>query len=113
MPRLIELGAEVCVYDPQGRKYGESLMPKVEWQVTPYEAAKEADAVVVLTEWREFRELDLRRLASVMAQPRMADLRNLFTEHDVLSSGFLALSGVGFCKVLKYESIVETSQQSA
>ncbi|WP_223427212.1 UDP-glucose dehydrogenase family protein [Tateyamaria pelophila] len=113
LPRLIELGAEVCVYDPQGRKYGEALMPKVEWQTTPYEAAKGTDALIILTEWREFRDLDLQRLAGVMAHPLMADLRNLFTEDEVLSAGFLAFTGIGVSKALANEPIIKNLQRSA
>ncbi|MEM6374625.1 MAG: UDP binding domain-containing protein, partial [Pseudomonadota bacterium] len=54
-----------------------------------------ADALVILTEWNEFRALDLKRLAKKMAQPRIADLRNVYTEKDAKRAGFIAYKGVG------------------
>ena len=81
--------------DPQGRREGEELLPGVEWMKDPYAAAEGADLVVVLTEWNEFRALDLRELASRMAVPQMADLRNVYSPKDVRAAGFTAYEGVG------------------
>jgi UDPglucose 6-dehydrogenase len=50
---------------------------------------------VILTEWNEFRGLDLRRLASVMATPRLADLRNIYEPADAAEAGFIVYAGVG------------------
>ena len=61
----------------------------------PYEAACEADLALILTEWNEFRALDLKRLATVMATPRMADLRNIYDRESALAAGFEAYVGVG------------------
>ena len=63
VPALVGGGAQVRVVDPQGRREGEHLLPGVEWSDDPYAAAEKADIVVVLTEWNEFRALDLGRLA--------------------------------------------------
>lgn len=95
VPALIGGGAKVRVVDPQGRREGEALLPGVTWMSDPYEAAAGADALVILTEWNEFRALDLERLAKAMAVPRMADLRNIYDREDVLQAGFTAYEGVG------------------
>ncbi|MCP5071851.1 MAG: UDP-glucose/GDP-mannose dehydrogenase family protein [Rhodobacteraceae bacterium] len=88
VPALVGAGAEVHVVDPQGRKEGEELLPGVIWQDNIFTAAKDAEAVVILTEWNEFRALDLGRLAGCMADPRMADLRNIYDPKEAASAGF-------------------------
>ena len=95
VPALVGGGAKVRVVDPQGRREGEHLLPGVDWLDDPYQAAKDADVVVLLTEWNEFRALDLPRLAETMAVARMADLRNVYDETGVLEAGFAAYAGVG------------------
>ena len=95
VPALVGGGAKVRVVDPQGRHEGEALLPGVQWAEDPYEAAQGADLVVMLTEWNEFRALDLSRLAGGMAVPRMADLRNIYAPRDVRRAGFEAYVGVG------------------
>ncbi|NBO21560.1 MAG: UDP-glucose/GDP-mannose dehydrogenase family protein, partial [Rhodobacteraceae bacterium] len=95
VPALVGAGAHVRVTDPEGRREGEHLLPNVAWCDTAYSAAEGADLVVVLTEWNQFRALDLPRLAGVMAKPRMADLRNVYDGESVLGAGFVAYEGVG------------------
>ena len=95
VPALVGGGASVRVVDPQGRREGEALLPGATWFDDPYEAAREADAIVILTEWNEFRALDLSRLAATMTDPRMADLRNIYSPQDVQEAGFIAYSCVG------------------
>ena len=95
IPALVGGGAKVRVVDPQGRREGEALLPGVHWQDDPYKAANNADLVVILTEWNEFRALDLKRLAKKMAVPRMADLRNVYSTKDVRRAGFVAYAPVG------------------
>jgi UDPglucose 6-dehydrogenase len=95
VPALVGGGAKVRVVDPQGRREGEALLPGVTWLADPYEAATDAEAVVLLTEWNEFRALDLARLAGLMAEPRMADLRNIYPPEDVRDAGFTAHTGIG------------------
>ena len=70
IPMLQERGASIRAYDPQGRKYAESLLPGVEWCSNAIEAATSADIVVVLTEWNEFRALNLGALREVSARRR-------------------------------------------
>jgi len=95
VPALIGAGARVHVVDPQGRHEGEALLPGVQWMDNPYEAATGAELVIILTEWNEFRALDLEQLAQAMHRPRMADLRNVYERADVLEAGFEAYEGVG------------------
>lgn len=95
VPALVGAGARVRVCDPQGRTEGENLLPAVEWQEDPYAAAQGADLLVLLTEWNEFRALDLTRLAEIMASPVMADLRNIYDREFVLAAGFKQHAGVG------------------
>ncbi len=95
VPALVGNGARVRVVDPQGRREGEKLLPGVTWMDDAYVAAEGADIVVILTEWNEFRALDLTRLAGSMAHARMADLRNVYSPKDAEAAGFEAYSGVG------------------
>ena len=83
------------VVDPEGQREGKELLPGVVWMDDPYEAAAGADAIVILTEWNEFRALDLSRLASGMATPRMADLRNVYSIEAAEAAGFERYTGVG------------------
>jgi len=95
VPALVGGGARVRVVDPHGQREGKALLPGVTWEDDPYAAAAGADAIVLLTEWNEFRGLDLKRLAGAMATPRMADLRNVYPPEDVRAAGFVAHVGVG------------------
>ncbi len=95
IPALVGAGARVRVSDPQGRHEGEALLPGVKWVENPYQAANDADLMVLLTEWNEFRGLDLAKLARKMATPQMADLRNIYDPAEVREAGFTAYVGVG------------------
>lgn len=95
VPALVGSGAKVRVVDPQGRREGEALLPGVTWVEDAYEAAENADALVILTEWNEFRALDLKRLANRMAMPLMADLRNVYSPKDAKQAGFQGYVSIG------------------
>ncbi|MCB2095927.1 MAG: UDP-glucose/GDP-mannose dehydrogenase family protein [Rhodobacteraceae bacterium] len=95
VPALVGGGAQVRAVDPQGKREGEHLLPGVCWKDDAYAAVEGADVVVILTEWNEFRALDLERMARSMAAARMADLRNVYSEKDVKAAGFTAYSSVG------------------
>ena len=95
VPALVGGGAKVRVVDPQGRHEGEALLPGVHWLEDPYKAAQNADLLVVLTEWNEFRALDLKKMAKKMAVPRMADLRNIYSPKDAKRAGFEAYESIG------------------
>jgi len=95
VPALVGGGARVRVVDPQGKREGEALLPGVSWHDDPYKAANNADLVVILTEWNEFRALDLEKMAKKMASPRMADLRNIYSPRDAKQAGFDHYTAVG------------------
>ncbi len=95
VPALVGAGAKVRVVDPQGKREGEALLPGVTWMDDPYAAADAADCIAILTEWNEFRGLDLGRLAQGMTTARLADLRNIYDPADVAEAGFTAYAGVG------------------
>ncbi|PID36339.1 MAG: UDP-glucose 6-dehydrogenase [Rhodobacterales bacterium] len=95
VPALIGGGAKVRIVDPQGEREGAELLPHAHWFEDAYKAVQNADAVVILTEWNEFRALDMKRVAKRMATPRMADLRNIYSAKDAKHAGFEAYVSVG------------------
>ena len=95
VPALVGGGAKVRVVDPEGRREGEALLPGVDWVEDPYEASKDADLIVLLTEWNEFRALDLTRIAGDMRTARMADLRNIYSRQVAQDAGFEGYDAVG------------------
>ncbi|MGD9670372.1 MAG: UDP-glucose/GDP-mannose dehydrogenase family protein [Hyphomicrobiaceae bacterium] len=94
VPMLLERGAKVRIADPEGRKHAESLLPGVVWCANALEAAEGADVLVVLTEWNEFRALDLKALRQRMAGDVLVDLRNIFNAESAREQGF-RYTGVG------------------
>jgi UDPglucose 6-dehydrogenase len=88
VPMLQARGATVRVYDPQGRRHGEKELPGVTWCAGAIDAARNADATVVLTEWNEFRAIDLDALAQAMRGDVLVDLRNVFPPADAAEAGF-------------------------
>jgi len=95
VPALVGGGAKVRVTDPQGRHEGEALLPGVNWVEDAYKAARNADLVVILTEWNEFRGLDLKKIARHMNTPRLADLRNIYSVKDAKRAGFERYDSIG------------------
>jgi UDPglucose 6-dehydrogenase len=95
VPAMVGGGAKVRVCDPQGLREGEGLLPGVTWHADPYEAATEADLLVILTEWNAFRALDLGRMCAIMRTRRMADLRNIYAPEDARRAGFDAYESIG------------------
>ena len=94
VPMLQERGATVRAFDPQGRKHGEALLPGVVWCESALEAAAGADILVVVTEWNEFRALDLNQAKKGMRGDVLVDLRNVFPSQLAEAAGFQYL-GVG------------------
>lgn len=84
---LSDAGANLVAYDPEGMAPAAEIMPNVEMAQSSYEAAADADAVVIITEWDAFRALDLRKLAGTMAVNVLVDLRNIYSPADALQSG--------------------------
>jgi UDPglucose 6-dehydrogenase len=88
IPALQALGARVQAFDPQGMEEAEKLLPGVQFCHGPYDALNGADAGVIVTEWDQFRALDLQRLRSVMREPVLVDLRNVYRPEDLRSYKF-------------------------
>ncbi|MBU2208010.1 MAG: UDP-glucose/GDP-mannose dehydrogenase family protein, partial [Alphaproteobacteria bacterium] len=82
-PALIALGATVQAFDPEGMHEASKLLDGVAFRDGPYEAIEGADVVVILTEWDQFRALDLDRVKQLMRQPVMVDLRNVYRPEEV------------------------------
>lgn len=103
VPALVGMGANVHVVDPQAFREADELLPHVTWFEDVYEAVDGADAVVLLTEWNEFRALDLREMAGRMDTARMADLRNMYSCDYALEAGFEAYTGMGRRALMPYD----------
>jgi UDPglucose 6-dehydrogenase len=91
---LLDAGANVRGYDPEGMEQARLLMPEIVYCDSPYAAAEGADAAVLVTEWDVLRALDLPRLGRAMAQPVFIDLRNVYPPEEVEEAG-LRWHGVG------------------
>ena len=87
-PALIAMGARVQAFDPEGMKEAAHLLPEVMFKDGPYDAVEGADVVVILTEWDQFRALDLNRVKQLLRQPVMVDLRNVYRPDDMRARGF-------------------------
>src|SRR3984957_11281859 len=85
---LHDLGATVRGYDPAGMEQAKPLLPDVIYCNSPYSPAEGADAVVIATEWEQFRALDLARLKSVMTRPVIVDLRNIYRPDELRRAAF-------------------------
>jgi UDPglucose 6-dehydrogenase len=94
VPALQAAGAKIVAFDPEGMNEAGKLLKNISFAKTAYEAAFEADVLVVITEWHEFRGLDPRRIKQVMRQPRIVDLRNIFNPEEMRGLGF-TYEGVG------------------
>ncbi|MFM9851267.1 MAG: UDP-glucose dehydrogenase family protein [Sphingomonadaceae bacterium] len=91
---LIDAGAIVTAYDPEGMDIARALMPGISYATDPYAVAEGADVVAIITEWDAFRALDLKRLAALMAVPTLVDLRNIYRAEEVERAG-LRYTSVG------------------
>jgi UDPglucose 6-dehydrogenase len=91
---LQDMGARVRAYDPVGMEQAKQILADVTYCQDPYDCVEEADAVVIITEWEQFRALDLERVRDLMACPVMVDLRNVYRPEEVKTYGF-AYTSVG------------------
>jgi UDPglucose 6-dehydrogenase len=88
VPRLIAAGASVRAFDPVGMAEARKVLPDVTWCRDAYDAMEGADAVALITEWNEFRGIDLHRARSALKAPVMVDLRNVYKPRDMAAAGF-------------------------
>jgi UDPglucose 6-dehydrogenase len=91
---LVERGATVSAYDPVAQKEAEKVLPTIEYADDEYAAAAGADVLVFMTEWNQFRALDMDRIRGLMRVARIADLRNIYEPQDMRELGFQYV-GVG------------------
>ena len=87
VPALQAMGAKVQAFDPEGHE-AQQMLRDVDFKADAYEAAAGADVLVIITEWDQFRALDLDRVKLVMAKPVLVDLRNIYKPEDLRSRGF-------------------------
>ncbi len=92
LPGLTERGATVRAFDPAGMDEARSKLDGVIWCRDAYDAMTGADALVILTEWNEFRALDLSRVKDLVKTPLIVDLRNIYAPHEVVEAGFCYVS---------------------
>jgi UDPglucose 6-dehydrogenase len=92
LPVLEGQGARVRAYDPQGMVEARKLMPKLETAADQYSCLEGADAMVILTEWDQFRALDLNRVKRALKDPVVIDLRNIYKPADMAERGFSYVS---------------------
>jgi UDPglucose 6-dehydrogenase len=89
---LVDEGAQVRAYDPEAMEKAKSALPNITYCANPYEAAEGADAIVIVTEWDEFRQLDWERLLSTVEQPLIIDGRNVFAPEEISRNRFRYVS---------------------
>jgi len=85
---LVERGAKVCAYDPVAMSEARKILPAIAYAEDEYAAVAQADALVFVTEWNQFRALDMARIRDLMTSPRIADLRNIYDPGDMRELGF-------------------------
>ncbi len=96
---LLKAGANVKVYDPSFSDQAKRIFKSVSWEKNPYDCCNNVDVVLILTDWTEFRALNLKELRKRVRYPLLIDLRNIYSVDEVKASGFLYCSvGRVFCK---------------
>ena len=106
VPVLQQAGATVVAYDPEAMDAAKGMMDGVTWAQNAYEVAKDADILAIVTEWNEFRALDLDRIASEMKGNILADLRNIYKPEELQGKNFKYVS-VGRPEVAAEKAKVE------
>jgi UDPglucose 6-dehydrogenase len=92
VPALLEAGAKVRAYDPEGMEQAKAVLSEVEYSPDAYSCAQGADALVIITEWDAFRALDLNRIKSLLRHPLIVDLRNIYRPDEMRRRGFVYAS---------------------
>jgi UDPglucose 6-dehydrogenase len=85
---LQDKGAHVRAYDPQGMEEARKFLTNVDYRASAYDCLEGADVAVIVTEWDEFRALDLERVKKLLRQPVIVDLRNIYRLDDMARHGF-------------------------
>ena len=101
IPALLAKGAKVRAYDPVSMPKAKSLFPKVKYGKSAYEAAQGSDAILVLTDWNEFKQIDFSKLKTLVRQSVMVDGRNMYDSEKMAEMGF-TYHGMGRGDVLSF-----------
>lgn len=88
VPALQNAGAVVRAFDPKGMEEAEALLENVVWCEDAYGTMESADCLAIITEWNEFRALDLKRVKSLLRQPVLVDMRNIYKPQEMRAAGF-------------------------
>lgn len=91
---LLDLGAEITAYDPEAMQNTRKVFPQISYAQNAYDASKNADALIIITEWLEFREMDLKKIRKNLKKPLIIDGRNIFEKEHMEKLGF-SYVGVG------------------
>lgn len=95
IPRLVDKGADVVAYDPEAMNEAKISLPDIEYADCAFSAIEGADAVVIVTEWDEFRALDMRRVKTLLNAPNVIDLRNIYRGEQMRALGF-SYTNIGY-----------------
>ncbi len=101
LPVLLAKGAKLKAYDPAAMGKAKALIKKVKYCRNPYEAAQGAEAVLVLTDWNEFKQVDFQKLKTIVKQPILVDGRNMYDPQEMAEKGF-AYHGMGRGEVSQF-----------
>ena len=85
---LLDLGAKVKVFDPAAMEETKAIFPDIEYGKDAYDVARGSDALVLATEWNQFRRLDLQRIKGLLRTPVFIDLRNVYDPEHMKQLGF-------------------------
>ena len=88
IPDLIKAGLNISIYDPEGQNEASKLITDVEWKNSAYEVADNSNCIVILTDWQEFKEIDLEKLYNSMQRPLIYDFRNIYDPDIMKELGF-------------------------
>ena len=94
LPALTSAGAKIRVYDPVSMPKARAIFKKAKFCRNPYEAAQGADAILILTEWNEFKQVDFQKLKAIVKQPLLIDGRNMYDPREMAEKGFV-YHGIG------------------
>ncbi|SDR54528.1 UDP-glucose dehydrogenase [Rhizobiales bacterium GAS113] len=108
---LQDMGAKIRTYDPAGMEQARAVLHGVTYCDNPYSCAEAADALVIVTEWEQFRALDLERLKKIMTRPVLVDLRNVYRADEVTKHGF-EYQGVGTAMMSEEPPAYSTALES-
>lgn len=109
---LQQEGAILSAYDPEAAEKAKAILPNIQYCKDAYEAVKGAEALIIVTEWDEFRKVDWKRIASLMEQPLVVDGRNMFNPEEISGQGFRYVS-IGRAPAIPQRAVANTVASSS